>query len=93
MSSRLERSHGNIDFKALSGDVLPLTTTGDLHVAVYDYADDALYVSTAAPPSDGAGDADAPVEAYNRPYIGFALEPLFSLAPPKGARHRSVSLK
>ena len=47
LRDRLRENWGKINAKNLISDVIPSTNTGNLHITVYDYSDDSMYVAFA----------------------------------------------
>ena len=64
MAAQLEHFHGNVTAENLLRVVLPTVNTGNLHVAIYDWSDAAMYVANAQPA--GATAVDAYLQPYTR---------------------------
>lgn len=60
--------HGNITAQVIMQNIVSIVQTGDLHVAVYDYAAQWMYVANAR--KDGAS---GPFNAYDRPFVGLDM--------------------
>jgi len=76
MGGLLETYYGDIDALKILQYIAPRQETGDMHVAVYDYAENYMYVSNASPVPPN-GNATQVVPAYNRPYIRLDMNQLF----------------
>ena len=76
MPSLLAKYYGSLNVENTIQYIAPIFETGDMHVAVYDFANDFMYVSNASPvpPSGPSG----VIPAYNRPYIRLDMRQLFS---------------
>ena len=70
---RINANWGNITAEILIRDITARTNTGDMHSAVYDFNDDAVYLSFAKKTDDLRG----PIEAYKRGYTKIDLSLLF----------------
>lgn len=71
--------YGTVNATDLYQYVAALEETGDMHIAVYDFASSTMYVSNASP---GDGHGNGVVPAYNRPFLQFNMTQLWNLAPP-----------
>jgi len=58
-------------------DVVSISKTGDLHIAVYDHNHQIMYVANAA-----AANESGPKNAYQRRFVQFNMNALFSEPPP-----------
>eukprot|EP01119_Soliformovum_irregulare_P002490 TRINITY_DN12738_c0_g1_i1.p1 TRINITY_DN12738_c0_g1~~TRINITY_DN12738_c0_g1_i1.p1 ORF type:complete len:419 (-),score=78.89 TRINITY_DN12738_c0_g1_i1:50-1306(-) len=63
MTQVLQQHYGNLDAITAVKYVTALTESGDTHIAVYDYANQYMYISNASPWINGAA-----TPAYNRPF-------------------------
>ena len=77
LAHQLTRHHGNLTAALTISDVVSYVSTGDVHVAVYDYAAMTMHVATARP--DGS---DGPLEAYKRQFTSLDMTALFAEKPP-----------
>lgn len=76
MPSLLEKYYGSLNVQNTIQYIAPIFETGDMHVAVYDFANNYMYVSNASPvPASGPNDV---VPAYNRNYIRLDMNQLFA---------------
>jgi len=76
LGSLLEKYYGNLSAQTILQYVAPVHETGDMHIAIYDFAEHYMYVSNASPvPANG--DASLVVPAYNRPFIRLDMGALF----------------
>lgn len=76
-SSQLIQYLGAITPLTTAKYIVPITKTGNLHAAVYDYALNFMYVANAAPVG-----TDGPANAYDRQWIRMDLNKLFSEKRP-----------
>jgi isopenicillin-N N-acyltransferase-like protein len=77
LAKELQALHGSLSPENIVANVPALVQTGDLHVAVYDLTDRALFVSFMAPDP-----ATVPQLAYDRAYTRLDLRTLFAMPPP-----------
>jgi isopenicillin-N N-acyltransferase like protein len=76
LGSLLQKYYGNLDAVKILQYVAPVHQSGDMHLAVYDYAQNYMYVASASPvPANG--DASQVIPAYNRPFIRLDMASLF----------------
>uniref|UniRef100_A0A6B2L4U1 Acid ceramidase N-terminal domain-containing protein n=1 Tax=Arcella intermedia TaxID=1963864 RepID=A0A6B2L4U1_9EUKA len=73
LGEALQEGYGSIDAEYLIRYVAAPHQTGDSHAAVYDFAQDSIYVSIASPYINGSF-----VPAYDRQYTKFNMTQLFS---------------
>lgn len=66
MNDLIHWLYGQIDAPALARDVCGREETGNMHIAIYDYLEEEMWVSNASP-GDGFGNNVTP--AFQRPYI------------------------
>jgi hypothetical protein len=76
LHDNLVASYGKISPQVAIQDIVALTATGDLHVALYDLTDLQLYVANARGSSE-----TGPLEAYNRQYVHFDMKTMYSETP------------
>ena len=81
LHDRLQENWGQIDAEIAIKDTIARTQTGNLHIAIYDLADDQAYLSFAKRSDDE--DNDAGSMAYERQYTRLDLAELFSTAAPE----------
>lgn len=80
LAQMAEKFWGNITAENLIHQIVPMTTTGNLQVAVYDLTNNVTYISYARKDGVTIGAFDA----YNRPYIRLNTAALWTeLAPTK----------
>lgn len=77
LGSLLEKYYTDLDCVTLLQKVAPVHETGDMHVAVYDFSQNYMYVSNASPVPNN-GNASEVIPAYNRPYIRLDMLSLFA---------------
>lgn len=77
LSHQLSLLHGNITVENTIRDIMSYVGTGDVHVAVYDHADYAMYVAVARQ-DGGVG----PLEAYKRQFTKVDLRALWAEPAP-----------
>jgi hypothetical protein len=70
----IQEAYGNITAEWMIRDFSARHKTGDLHVAVYDFPSDSLYLSGASP-MDKEGNFEY---AYDRAYLKLSMEKLFN---------------
>ena len=76
LGSLLSEYYTELDCVKILQYVAPVHQTGDMHVALYDFAQNYMYVSNASPvPANG--NATEVIPAYNRPYIRLEMATLF----------------
>jgi len=73
LSEQLLEHYGNITSANSISDIVAKTQTGNLHIAIYDYSQDKVFISIHARSNDTSQYQDA----YERQYIGFILSDLF----------------
>ena len=75
LSNQLIKYYGNINVDNAISNIIAQTQTGNLHIAIYDYYQDAVFISFHA-----RSDQDSVTlkNAYDRPYVKFDLNSLFS---------------
>lgn len=72
MATRLKKYYGNLTSKDIIREVLPFTSTGNLHVFVADLVDQQLWVANAR-----RSKAKGELYAFNRAYVHLDLESLW----------------
>ncbi len=75
----LRTYHGNISVETTIRNINPIVQTGSLHVAIYEVERKQMYIAQSAGSSHAPG---APLKAYERPYMKFDVETLFTLPRP-----------
>ena len=73
LRDRLTANWGDIDAKNLISDIIPSTNTGNLHITIYDYSDDSMYVAFAK----RSDVEESSLYAYNRSWTKVPLLELF----------------
>jgi len=76
-SAALQQQHGNITVENIIENVISLSQTGDLHAAIYDLTNMYMYVANAKGENE-----TGPMNAYQRPFVKFDMNALFSEQPP-----------
>ena len=73
---------GNLSAAWVASNVPRLTTSGDVHIAVYDLAPDtaAAYLAIGTTAANGSF-----VRAYEAPFLRFASKAIFAVPPPASA--------
>jgi isopenicillin-N N-acyltransferase like protein len=80
MNDVLHWGYGNVTASFLSTYLVALEQTGDMHIAIYDFVREVMYVSNASP-GDGSGNGVVP--AYNRQFLRFNMTDMWATpAPP-----------
>ncbi|ETO13965.1 hypothetical protein RFI_23402 [Reticulomyxa filosa] len=74
LSQQLELYYGNITYNTAIKDIIAHVQSGDLHIALYDYANDQVFISIHSKSDQNT----AFQNAYQRPYIRFDLNDLFA---------------
>jgi hypothetical protein len=78
MMEQLNKYHGNITSENMIRQIVPLTATGNLQVAVYDLTAMQLYLAYAA-----KSGVSGPPMAYDRTYFQIDLKKLFAEPKPQ----------
>jgi len=73
LSEQLLAHYGNITTANSISTIVAKTQTGNLHIAIYDYSQDMVFISLHA----RSNDTSVYQNAYERQYIGFILSDLF----------------
>ena len=61
LAEQLQKYHGNITATITIREIVPIVQTGDLHIAIYDFVHNSMYVANAR------GDGESgPAMAYDR---------------------------
>jgi len=71
--NKLLAHYGNITTANSISTIVAKTQTGNLHIAIYDYSQDMVFISLHA----RSNDTSVYQNAYERQYIGFILSDLF----------------
>jgi len=74
LGTQLLTYYGNITAYNTMTDIVAKTQTGDLHIAIYDYSQDKVFISL----HSKSYDTSPYLNAYDRPYLEFDLTSLFS---------------
>merc|ERR1712154_651 len=74
LSQQLQRFYGNINAENAIQNIVAQTQTGNLHIAIYDYSEGAVYISFHSR-SDQTGIEKK--NAFDRPYVKFRFDALF----------------
>ncbi|KAF2076759.1 hypothetical protein CYY_001948 [Polysphondylium violaceum] len=83
MAALLQYSYGKIDAQALI-NIVSLFQTGDLHIGIYDFVGNQVYVSVANTNVPYPNPLNQPMSpSYQNQFIQFDMNKLFALAPPK----------
>jgi len=83
MASLLQYSYGKINAQVLI-NIVSLFQTGDLHIGIYDFVDNQVYVSVATTNVPFPNPLKQPITpSYQNQFIQFDMNKLFSLPPPK----------
>jgi len=77
VGSVLKEFYGNIDASTYYNYVAPMHQTGDMHIAVYDYLNNLMFVANASPYINNTC-----TPAYQRPFIRLNMTDLFSQPAP-----------
>ncbi len=77
MASLLQQYHGKINPQIAIQYIIPLLTSGNLQVTLYDLSDQMMYVSYSK--KDGA---PGPLKAFDRQFIQFDMQKLFNEPRP-----------
>ena len=77
LADALRRHHGRLSAATTISDVTSYVRTGDLHIAIYDYANDTMYVATAR--QDGGS---GPLVAYQRQFTALDMAALWAVERP-----------
>ena len=73
LSQQLQKYYGNINYNNTLRNIVPITSTGDVHIAIYDYQERNLYFAFHAKSDQNT----ALKNAYKRPYLRYDLNKLF----------------
>ncbi len=76
LQNQLKKLRGKLSPEIIVSDVTAIVQTGDLHIAIYDLTDDAMYVSNARSNNETGADL-----AYDRQFIKFDMKALFATSP------------
>lgn len=76
LSDQLQAYYGNITAINTIKYILPYVQTGDVHIAIYDHANDWMYVSYANPGENG------PLNAYERAFFRLDMGEVFGEEAP-----------
>jgi len=76
LGKQLSSFHGKLTPENTISDVVAITQTGDLHIAIYDLTDNFMFVSNAK-----KNESPGPKMAYDRQFVKFNMTSLFSLRP------------
>jgi isopenicillin-N N-acyltransferase like protein len=79
MGSLMQKYYGTLDAEVAIRQVAAVFQTGDMHVAVYDYTKNFMYVSNASPANATGGGV---IPAYDRPYVRLDMASLFAEPHP-----------
>jgi hypothetical protein len=79
MTDTFTALYGNIDAAALFQQVSAFDETGNMHIAVYDFARSLMYVSNASP---GDGHGNGVVNAYAQPFLQFNMTEMWATPAP-----------
>mmetsp|Transcript_8941 Transcript_8941/g.11057 ORF Transcript_8941/g.11057 Transcript_8941/m.11057 type:complete len:288 (-) Transcript_8941:56-919(-) len=77
LGSLLQEHYADLDCVTMLQRVAPLHETGDMHAALFDFAQNYMYVANASPVPQN-GNASLVIPAYNRPYVRLDMASLFS---------------
>mmetsp|Transcript_4390 Transcript_4390/g.14261 ORF Transcript_4390/g.14261 Transcript_4390/m.14261 type:complete len:506 (+) Transcript_4390:1-1518(+) len=103
MAQQLQKHYGNITPQVAVHDIVSIVQTGNLHIAIYDLANDVMYVSFAAKDGDllGAPFAEPDPDfyegapngkmAYDRQFTQLDMGALWDEAPPTEELLRSFA--
>eukprot|EP01121_Diplochlamys_sp_Union-15-3_P011240 TRINITY_DN3231_c0_g3_i2.p1 TRINITY_DN3231_c0_g3~~TRINITY_DN3231_c0_g3_i2.p1 ORF type:complete len:430 (-),score=64.57 TRINITY_DN3231_c0_g3_i2:65-1327(-) len=76
LSSLLQQHYGSIDALTMFQHITAELETGNMHIAIYDFATSFMYVSNASPYINGTY-----TPAYKRPFVQLNMNELFSQKP------------
>lgn len=79
MNDLMHWLYGKMDATSLYQYVTAMEQTGDMHIAVYDFSRELMYVSNASP---GDGQGNGVVKAYDRPFLRFNMTQLWAMPAP-----------
>ena len=80
--AQLQKFHGSLTAENAISDVIAITSTGNLHIAVSDLTTNEMYVSFAANSTNQDGDAFR--YAYQRSFTKLDMATLFAELAPAG---------
>uniref|UniRef100_A0A7S3G4I9 Acid ceramidase-like protein n=2 Tax=Palpitomonas bilix TaxID=652834 RepID=A0A7S3G4I9_9EUKA len=72
LANQIKEHHGGINADIAIHNILPVVQTGDLHIAVYDFANDAIFIANARKDA-----ASGPLNAYDRTFTKLSVSALF----------------
>jgi len=75
-SSLMEKYYGNYTPEITKTYIVPIEQTGDMHIAIYDYKENLVFVANASPYINSSF-----IPAYNRPFIQLNMTRLFNEKP------------
>jgi hypothetical protein len=73
MNDLLHAAYGNVTGLLTLQYITALEQTGDMHIAIFDFGADALYVANASP--------DGTQLAYDATFVGFSMSALWQEPP------------
>ena len=76
LNSLMHLYYGKLTPEVMMSNVTALFETGDMHIAVYSFQDNLMYVSNASPMI--GNDTSSVIPAYNRPFIRLNMTTLFA---------------
>lgn len=79
MNDIISKWYGSLDAVTLFQQVTALEQTGNMHIAVYDFSNQLMYVSNASP---GDGHGNNVTNAYDQPFIRYNMTELWNMPPP-----------
>mmetsp|Transcript_7353 Transcript_7353/g.10840 ORF Transcript_7353/g.10840 Transcript_7353/m.10840 type:complete len:413 (+) Transcript_7353:107-1345(+) len=77
LGEQIKKYHGKINPEVMMQQVVPMTTTGNLQVSIYDLTEQVAYVSYARGDNE-----DGPAYAYDRRYIRIDTKQLWNVTKP-----------
>jgi hypothetical protein len=69
----LQQYYGQLTAELTMSQIAALSETGDMHIAVYDYAQSKMYVANAA-----FDESKGPYQAYTQPFVEFDMTSVFA---------------
>ena len=79
MNDIINKWYGSIDALVLFQQITALEQTGNMHIAVYDFSNQLMYISNASP---GDGHGNNVTNAYDQPFIRFNMTEQWTMAAP-----------
>ena len=77
LGDRIRENYGNINAEVAIRDIVAATNTGNLHIAIYDFNRNDMYVSFHRQSKYNETDAESPKDAWKRSYTRLDMDEIF----------------